>query len=89
MPYYPTVTGLAEACDVLIVITPGGAATKHLINAEVLKALGSNGVLINVARGTVVDEQALIDALKSGTILSAGLDVVRGRAARSAGTDRS
>ncbi|WP_262032136.1 2-hydroxyacid dehydrogenase [Microvirga sp. Mcv34] len=74
-PYYPTVTGLAEACDVLIVITPGGAATKHLINAEVLKALGSNGVLINVARGTVVDEQALIDALKSGTILSAGLDV--------------
>lgn len=73
--YYPTVTGLAEACDVLIVITPGGASTKHLINADVLKALGSNGVLINVARGTVVDEQALIDALKSGTILSAGLDV--------------
>jgi lactate dehydrogenase-like 2-hydroxyacid dehydrogenase len=74
-PYYPTVIGLAEACDVLIVITPGGASTKHLINAEVLKALGSNGVLINVARGTVVDEQALIEALKSGTILSAGLDV--------------
>lgn len=74
-PYYETVTGLAEACDVLIVITPGGASTRHLINAEVLKALGSDGVLINVARGTVVDEQALIDALKSGTILSAGLDV--------------
>ncbi|WP_114948219.1 2-hydroxyacid dehydrogenase [Microvirga calopogonii] len=74
-PYFPTVTGLAEACDVLIVITPGGATTKHLINAEVLKALGPNGVLINVARGTVVDEQALIDALRSGTILSAGLDV--------------
>ncbi|MEE1612865.1 2-hydroxyacid dehydrogenase [Microvirga sp. CF3016] len=73
--YYPTVTGLAEACDVLVVITPGGASTRHLINAEVLKALGPNGVLINVARGTVVDEQALIEALKSGTILSAGLDV--------------
>jgi lactate dehydrogenase-like 2-hydroxyacid dehydrogenase len=73
--YYPTVTGLAEASDVLIVITPGGASTRHLIDAEVLKALGPNGVLINVARGTVVDEQALIDALKSGTILSAGLDV--------------
>lgn len=73
--YYPTVTGLAEACDVLIVITPGGASTRHLIDAEVLKALGPNGVLINVARGTVVDEQALIEALKSGTILSAGLDV--------------
>ncbi|UVF19149.1 2-hydroxyacid dehydrogenase [Microvirga terrae] len=74
-PYYPTVTGLAEASDVLIVITPGGASTRHLIDADVLKALGSNGVLINVARGSVVDEQALIEALRSGTILSAGLDV--------------
>jgi lactate dehydrogenase-like 2-hydroxyacid dehydrogenase len=74
-PYYPTVTGLAEACDVLIVITPGGVSTRHLIDADVLKALGPTGVLINVARGTVVDEQALIQALKSGTILSAGLDV--------------
>lgn len=73
--YYPTLIGMAEACDVLIVITPGGAATKHLINADVLKALGSDGVLINVARGSVVDEQALIEALKSGTILTAGLDV--------------
>jgi lactate dehydrogenase-like 2-hydroxyacid dehydrogenase len=73
--YYPTLTGLAEACDVLIAITPGGPSTKHLINADVLKALGPNGVLINVARGSVVDEQALIEALKSGTILTAGLDV--------------
>jgi lactate dehydrogenase-like 2-hydroxyacid dehydrogenase len=73
--YYPTLIGLAEACDVLIVITPGGAGTRHIIDADVLKALGSNGVLINVARGSVVDEQALIAALQSGTILSAGLDV--------------
>jgi len=73
--YHPTIVGLAEASDILIVITPGGASTKHLIDAEVLKALGSNGVLINVARGSVVDEQALIEALRSGTILSAGLDV--------------
>jgi lactate dehydrogenase-like 2-hydroxyacid dehydrogenase len=73
--YHPTIVGLAEASDILIVITPGGASTKHLINAEVLKALGSNGVLINVARGSVVDEQVLIEALRSGTILSAGLDV--------------
>ncbi|KLK89592.1 dehydrogenase [Microvirga vignae] len=73
--YHPTLTGMAEACDVLIVITPGGAGTRHLINADVLKALGPNGVLINVARGSVVDEQALIEALKSGTILTAGLDV--------------
>jgi lactate dehydrogenase-like 2-hydroxyacid dehydrogenase len=73
--YYPTLIGMAEACDVLIVITPGGGGTRHLINADVLKALGTNGVLINVARGSVVDEQALINALKSGTILTAGLDV--------------
>ena len=73
--YYPTLIGMAEACDVLIVITPGGNGTKHLINADVLKALGPTGVLINVARGSVVDEQALSEALKSGTILTAGLDV--------------
>ncbi|MBB4041014.1 lactate dehydrogenase-like 2-hydroxyacid dehydrogenase [Microvirga flocculans] len=74
-PYYPTVTDLAQASDVLIVITPGGPSTRHLIDAQVLQALGPNGVLINVARGSVVDEQALIEALRSGTILSAGLDV--------------
>jgi lactate dehydrogenase-like 2-hydroxyacid dehydrogenase len=74
-PYYGTARELAEASDVLIVIIPGGGATRHLIDAEVLKALGPNGILINVARGTVVDEQALIEALRSRTILSAGLDV--------------
>lgn len=73
--YHPTAAGLAAASDVLIVITPGGAGTKHLVDAEVLKALGPEGVLINVARGSVVDQQALIEALRSGTILSAGLDV--------------
>src|SRR5206468_7380846 len=56
--YYPTLIGLAEANDVLIIATPGGASTKHLVNAQILKALGSSGILINVARGTVVDEQA-------------------------------
>ncbi len=71
----PTLVGLAEACDVLIAITPGGAETKHLIDATVMKALGPDGVLINVARGSVVDEQALIEALRDGTILAAGLDV--------------
>ncbi len=73
--YHPTAAGLAAESDVLIVITPGGAGTKHLVDAEVLKALGPQGVLINVARGSVVDQQALIEALRSGTILSAGLDV--------------
>ncbi|MBZ6077424.1 2-hydroxyacid dehydrogenase [Microvirga puerhi] len=73
--HYPTLTSMAEAVDVLIAITPGGAGTKHLVNAEVLSALGPNGVLINVARGSVVDEAALIKALQQGTILAAGLDV--------------
>lgn len=73
--YYPTLLGLAEASDVLIAIVPGGVATKHLIDREVLAVLGSEGVLINVSRGSVVDERALIKALQSRTILAAGLDV--------------
>ena len=74
-PYHSTLVGLAEAVDILVVITPGGAATKGLVNAEVLRALGPEGVLINVARGSVVDERALIEALRDRTILTAGLDV--------------
>ncbi len=73
--YHPNATALAEASDVLVVITPGGAATRKLINAEVLKALGPIGLLVNVARGSVVDEEALIEALEAGTIAGAGLDV--------------
>lgn len=73
--FYPTATALAAQVDFLIVITPGGAATHHLINAEVLQALGPDGYLINVARGSVVDEVALIDALQKGVIAGAGLDV--------------
>jgi lactate dehydrogenase-like 2-hydroxyacid dehydrogenase len=73
--YYPKLLDMARDVDTLMVIVPGGAATKNLINAEVLKALGPNGVLINMARGSVVDEPALIQALKDRTILSAGLDV--------------
>ena len=73
--HYPDLIAMAKDVDVLVVIVPGGPATKNMINAEVLKALGPNGVLINVARGSVVDEPALIEALKNKTILSAGLDV--------------
>jgi hydroxypyruvate reductase len=73
--YYPTPAALAAEVDFLMVITPGGAGTKGLINAEVLKALGSNGYLINVARGSVVDENALIAALQSNVIAGAALDV--------------
>jgi lactate dehydrogenase-like 2-hydroxyacid dehydrogenase len=73
--HYPDLIEMAKAVDTLIVIVPGGAGTAKIVNAEVMKALGPRGVIINVARGTVVDEQALIAALKSGTILAAGLDV--------------
>jgi hydroxypyruvate reductase len=73
--YHPSAEALASQVDFLVVITPGGAGTRHLINAAVLKALGPKGFLVNVARGSVVDEQALIDALESGTIAGAGLDV--------------
>ncbi len=74
-PYYADLTALAEASDYLVVIIPGGAATKHLINEEVINALGPNGTLINVARGSVVDEPALIKALQDGRLGFAGLDV--------------
>lgn len=73
--HYPDLKQMAKDVDVLIVITPGGAATKHLINKEVLEALGPNGIVINVARGSVIDERALIEALRERKILSAGLDV--------------
>jgi len=73
--HYPKLLDMARDVTVLLVITPGGAETKNLINAEVLKSLGPEGILINMARGSVVDEEALIQALKDKTILSAGLDV--------------
>lgn len=74
-PYHATPKDLAQAVDILVVVTPGGADTRHLIDGDVLRALGSDGVLINIARGSVVDEAALIAALRAGTILGAGLDV--------------
>jgi lactate dehydrogenase-like 2-hydroxyacid dehydrogenase len=73
--HYPDLIEMAKAVDTLVVIVPGGPTTAKMINAEVLKALGPRGVIVNVARGSVVDEEALIAALKSGTILAAGLDV--------------
>ena len=73
--YYSSLIDMAKAVDILIVIAPGGPATRHIVNAEVLAALGPDGVLINVARGSLVDEKALIEALRNKTILAAGLDV--------------
>jgi lactate dehydrogenase-like 2-hydroxyacid dehydrogenase len=71
----PQLVALARWCDFLVVATAGGPATRHLVNAEVLKALGPRGFLVNIARGTVVDETALVVALREGFIAGAGLDV--------------
>jgi len=73
--YRADVRGLAAASDVLIVACPGGPDTRGLVDAAVLEALGPAGTLVNIARGSVVDEQALVAALESGAIRSAGLDV--------------
>jgi lactate dehydrogenase-like 2-hydroxyacid dehydrogenase len=73
--YYPSLLEMAGDVDTLMVVAPGGAQTRHLVDAAVLRALGGEGILINVGRGSVVDERALIEALRSGTILGAGLDV--------------
>lgn len=73
--YHDTLEGLAGAVDTLVCVVPGTPETRHTVNSTVLKALGPDGVLINIGRGTVVDEKALIAALQDGTIAAAGLDV--------------
>jgi lactate dehydrogenase-like 2-hydroxyacid dehydrogenase len=77
LPYarLPDLRALAEASDVLILAAPGGRETERMVDAEVLRALGPRGILVNVARGSLVDEEALIAALQAGTIFAAGLDV--------------
>lgn len=73
--YYRDVVEMAADCDVMICVTPGGAGTKGIVNADVLAALGPQGTLVNVSRGSVVDEEALIEALQTGKLGWAGLDV--------------
>ena len=77
LPYafHPTPAELAANSDFLVVITPGGAGTRKLIDADVMRALGPQGSIINVARGSVIDEVALIEALRNGVIAGAALDV--------------
>lgn len=76
--YFDTVLALAEWADYLVVTAPGGAESHHLVNADVLRALGKQGFLVNLGRGSVVDTAALADALRNGTIAGAGLDVYEG-----------
>jgi lactate dehydrogenase-like 2-hydroxyacid dehydrogenase len=71
----PSLIEMARAVDILMVIVPGGPGTQNMINAEVLDALGPDGILINMARGSVVDEPALIKSLQDKRIMAAGLDV--------------
>ena len=73
--YFDSPSALAEASDILLVATPGGAETRHIVDAAVLAKLGPKGYLVNVGRGTAVDEAALVAALEAGTIAGAGLDV--------------
>ncbi|HEX2565275.1 MAG TPA: 2-hydroxyacid dehydrogenase [Burkholderiales bacterium] len=74
-PYDPDPVALARNSDVLMVVTPGGAETKALVNAKVLDALGPEGFLVNIARGSVIDEPVLLKYLQEKKIAGAGLDV--------------
>ena len=73
--YYPTLIGMARACDILMIAAPGGADTRHIVNRAVIDAVGPDGIIVNVSRGSLVDEAALAAALREGRLLGAGLDV--------------
>jgi lactate dehydrogenase-like 2-hydroxyacid dehydrogenase len=74
-PYHPSLAGLAEWADVLMVAVRAGADTEHAVDADILRRLGPQGVVVNIARGSVVDQAALVAALEGGVIAGAGLDV--------------
>jgi hydroxypyruvate reductase len=73
--FVPDLVTLAAESDFLVIASPGGAATRNMVDAKVLAALGTKGTLVNIARGSIVDEAALVAALDAGTIKGAGLDV--------------
>ena len=73
--FYPTLLGMAKACDILMIVAPGGAQTRHLVNREIIDAVGPDGIIVNISRGSLVDQEALIAALAEGRLLGAGLDV--------------
>lgn len=77
-PFFDSPKALAEWADFIVVATPGGKDTFHLVNAEVLTALGPQGVVVNISRGTTVDTKAVADALREGRIFAAALDVYEG-----------
>jgi lactate dehydrogenase-like 2-hydroxyacid dehydrogenase len=73
--YYPTLIGMARACDILMVAAPGGAQTRHIVDRAIIDAVGPDGIIVNISRGSLVDEEALAAALREGRLLGAGLDV--------------
>jgi hydroxypyruvate reductase len=73
--YCPTLEALADWCSVLMIAVRAGADTHHVVNADILKRLGEDGCVVNIARGSVIDQAALVQALADKTIASAGLDV--------------
>jgi lactate dehydrogenase-like 2-hydroxyacid dehydrogenase len=73
--YYPDLVSMADAVDILLIVLPGTPETRSAVGTDVLRALGPDGILINIGRGSVVDEPALVEALRTGVIRSAGLDV--------------
>ena len=75
LDYFPSLISMAEWADFMVIATPGGPGTKHLVDAGVIDALGPKGVLVNIARGSVVDTAALAAALSEGRLAAAGLDV--------------
>ena len=74
-PFYSNLEELAADSDFLVVSCPGGNATHKLVNGDVMEALGPHGILVNIARGTVIDEATMIEMLQSGKLGAAGLDV--------------
>lgn len=80
--YFDSLVALAQWCDVLVCVAPGGAQTKHSVDAHVLAALGPTGFLINIGRGSLIDTQVLAHALRSGVIAGAGIDVYESEPAR-------
>jgi hydroxypyruvate reductase len=73
--YFPTLEALADWCSVLLIAVRAGADTHHVVNADILKRLGEDGCVVNIARGSVIDQAALVQALTDKTIAGAGLDV--------------
>ena len=74
-PYFPSLEALADWCSILMIAVRAGADTHHAVNADIFRRLGEDGHVINIARGSVIDEAALVAALADGTIAGAGLDV--------------